>query len=69
MLFTESQSGLDWKRPLGSSAPTPAQVWSQVHVQVAFEDLQEGDPTASLGSTYQGSTTHKAQKYFLISQR
>ena len=42
MLFTESQSGLDWKRPLGSSAPTPAQVWSQVHVQVAFEDHQGG---------------------------
>ena len=36
------------------------------HVQVPFEDLQEGESTASLGTLYQCSVTHLEKKCFLV---
>lgn len=32
----------------------------------ASEDLQEGDPTASVGNLYQHAITHAAQKFFMV---
>ena len=59
-------------RPSGAHLPQslpkqghPEQA-AQGHVQVALEDPQGGDPTASLGSLCQCSGTHPAQQCYLV---
>lgn len=70
-IITEPQNGRGWQRSLCPPGPTPVpagtpRAGGQDHVQVAFEDLQEGDTTASLGSLCQCSIIRTAQKCLLV---
>lgn len=63
-IFTESQAGRDLWAHLAQPLPKqghPEQA-AQGHVQMAFGDLQGGNPTACLGSMCPGSLTRTAQK-------
>jgi len=63
-LRPEGPSGSFWSNPLLQQKHSEPS--ARDHMQVAFEDLQRGDPTGSLGSLCQRSVICTVQKCFLL---